>query len=81
MDYSLPVLGRIVMNGIFGCTCIFPPLPDSPRDPALIRMQGGTCRRPRGVARSLPRTCQIPSISELVGVPGFWQKKYARAVA
>jgi hypothetical protein len=33
------ILARIVMNGISEWTCIFPPLRDSPRDPALMRMQ------------------------------------------
>lgn len=36
---GLWILGRIVMNGISGWTCMFPPLRESPRDPALMRMQ------------------------------------------
>ena len=32
------ILDRILMNGISGWTWIFPPLRESPRDPALLRM-------------------------------------------
>ena len=41
IDLAIRILdfGQIVMNGISGWACMFPPLRESPRDPALIRMQ------------------------------------------